>query len=299
MKLDGVHLLLTFKCTYECDHCFIWGSPWQPGTLSMAKIDEVIEQARACDSVEWFYFEGGEPLLYYPVLVKGVERAAAAGFKVGLVTNAYWATEVADALEWLRPLAGKVEDLSISSDLYHGGEFFTEQVRKAVAAAEELGIPVKVLTITPDEKTELPAADGLPVSTFTVSYKGRAAEKLAPDAPKRPWTEFDECSGEDLRDPGRVHVDPLGNVHLCQGILLGNVFETPLRTICERYDPEAHEVIGPLLRGGPAELARETGDSPTTGFADACHLCFETRRRVRGGYPRTLGPDQAYGVVED
>jgi MoaA/NifB/PqqE/SkfB family radical SAM enzyme len=299
MKLDGVHLLLTFKCTYECDHCFIWGSPWQPGTMSLRAIGDIVEQSKDCGSVEWVYFEGGEPLLYYPVLVKGVEMAAAAGFKVGVVSNAYWATEVEDATEWLRPLAGKVRDLSISSDLYHGGEYFVAQVRNAVAAAERLGIPVKVLTITPEEDTELPAAEGLPVSRFTVSYRGRAAEALAPNAAQQPWTEFDTCPDEDLREPGRVHVDPLGNVHLCQGILLGNVFETPLREICEGYDPESHEVVGPLLVGGPAELARRAGGPPGEMFADACHLCFETRRRARARFPRTVGPDQAYGVVED
>ena len=53
------------------------------------------------------------------LLVKGVEEASEAGFRIGMVTNAYWATTEEDALEWLRPLAGRVEDLSLSTDLYH------------------------------------------------------------------------------------------------------------------------------------------------------------------------------------
>ncbi len=34
MKLTGLHLLLTYKCIYECDHCFVWGSPRQTHSLT-------------------------------------------------------------------------------------------------------------------------------------------------------------------------------------------------------------------------------------------------------------------------
>ena len=88
MRLTGVHLLLTYQCTFECDHCFVWGSPRQEGTMTLKTIRNVLDQARALGTVEWIYFEGGEPLLFYPVLVRGVEEAAAGGFRVGLVSNA-------------------------------------------------------------------------------------------------------------------------------------------------------------------------------------------------------------------
>ena len=52
-------------------------------------------------------------------------------------------------------------------------------------------------------------------------YRGRAAEVLSPRAEKRVWTEFTTCPCEDLREPGRVHVDPYGDVHVCQGIRRG------------------------------------------------------------------------------
>ena len=65
------------------------------------------------------------------------------------------------------------------------------------------------------------------------------------------------CPHEDLREPGRVHLDPLGNVHICQGVVIGNLFETPLKEICENYDADAHPICGPLLAGGPAALVTE------------------------------------------
>jgi pyruvate-formate lyase-activating enzyme len=128
MKLSGLHLLLTYQCTFECDHCFVWGSPFQSGVMTLTEIREVLNQAAETGTIGSIYFEGGEPFLYYPVLVQAVREAAERGFQVGIVSNAYWATSMEDALEWLRPLAGLLCDLSVSSDLYH---YSQEQSRQA------------------------------------------------------------------------------------------------------------------------------------------------------------------------
>ena len=47
---------------------------------------------------------------------------------MGIVSNGYWATEVENSIEWLKPLAGLVQDLSISSDRFHWGEGMAERV---------------------------------------------------------------------------------------------------------------------------------------------------------------------------
>jgi hypothetical protein len=300
MKLTGLHLLLTYECNYECDHCFVWSGPRQTGTMTLDRIEQILEQAAALGDVEWIYFEGGEPFLYYAVLLGGVRAAAERGFRVGLVSNAYWATEVKDAVEWLRPLAGLVRMLSISSDLYHGSEKLRPEAQHACAAAGQLGIPVGVISIAQPEATDTACAVGqLPDGESAVIYRGRAVEKLAAQAASRPWSEFTRCPYEDLRDPGRVHVDPLGNVHICQGISLGNLFETPLSEICATYDPDTYPVTGALLAGGPAELVRREGLPHADAYADACHLCDDARRRLRGRYPEILTPDQMYGAAGD
>ena len=38
MKLSGIHFLLSYCCTYECDHCFVWSSPKASGTMTLAQI---------------------------------------------------------------------------------------------------------------------------------------------------------------------------------------------------------------------------------------------------------------------
>lgn len=286
MKLSGLHILLTYQCTYECEHCFVWGSPRQSGTLTLEQVEHILQQARDAE-VETIYFEGGEPFLYYAILAKSVHLAAGMGFSVGIVTNAYWANTVADAIENLQPFAGRVEDLTVSSDLYHCSECFGECPQNALVAAKWLGIPTGMISIGQPEKVEHEQSE--------VMYRGRASQ-LARNVTLHPWQEFTSCPHEDLREPGRVHVDPFGNLHICQGLLIGNLFEKTLRQICFEYNPDSHPVCGPLLEGGPAALVAEYALPHASSYADACHLCYQARTSLRERFPDLLAPDQMYGV---
>ena len=193
-----------------------------------------------------------------------------------------------DALEWLRPFAGRIRDLSISSDAYHWSEQLSQQAHHAREAAEQLHIPIGIISIAQPETTSAASAFGqLPSGESAVMYRGRAAERLVGRAARQPW---EQC------EPGRVHVDPFGNLHLCQGIVVGNLFRTPLKEICETYDPDAHPIVGPLLDGGPAALMRRYALAHEETYADACHLCYASRRALRDRVQQLLGPDQMYGV---
>ncbi len=294
MKLEGIHILLTYQCTFECDHCFAWGSPWQRGTLTMEQIKYILDQAKEA-GVSSIYFEGGEPFLYYALLLRGVEMAHQMGFAVGVVSNGYWAQTVHDALEWLTPMAGKLEDLSISCDLFHSSEDMFQQAQNAVEAAIQLGIPVGTIGVAQPEETGAASSHGQIELGAAVMYRGRAIEKLVPRARKKHWETFTVCPHEDFHDPGRVHLDPLGNLHICQGISIGNLFEQPLTQICAEYDADAHPVCGPLMNGGPVGLVTEYGLPHGSDYADACHLCYEARMALRERLPSILAPDQMYG----
>jgi hypothetical protein len=295
MKLSGLHILLTYQCTYECDHCFVWGSPWQSGVLSLAQVKDALEQAKEA-GVSSIYFEGGEPFLYYALLLKGVHLAADMGFEVGIVSNAYWATTVEDATEWLRPFAGRLVDLTVSSDVFHSGESLGEKEQNALVAAKLLGIPRGMISIAEPEITDGLETHDHPEAQGQVMFKGRAASQLVARAKRADYRRFTECPHEDLREPGRVHLDPLGNVHICQGIMIGNLFEKPLKEICAEYTVDTHPVCGPLLHGGPLALATEYNLPHEAAYADACHLCYEMRLALRAQLPGILGPDQMYGV---
>jgi hypothetical protein len=290
---------MTYQCTFECDHCFVWGSPWQSGTMKLKDIRRILDEAQSVGDIRWIFFEGGEPTLYYPILLKSVIEAHERGFHVGIVSNGYWALDFEDAMEYLKPFVGLVEDLSLSSDLYHYSEKLSQQVQNAAGAADRLGIPVGIISVAQPEISTMDSIVGkLPEGESCVMYRGRASRVLTPRATLESWVNFSKCPHEDLRDPGRVHLDPLGYLHVCQGITIGNIFSEPLINICERYNPETHPIISALLAGGPAELVNRYHLPHSDNYADACHLCYESRLILRSQYPDILTPDQMYGVFE-
>lgn len=296
MRLTSLHLLLTYACGFECEHCFVWGSPKQSGTMTLRDVREILRQGLELGTVESIYFEGGEPFLYFPVLARGVQDAAALGLRTGALTNSYWATDVPDAVEWLRGFGGALHQLWVSSDEYHADQEMCPEVRHAMAAAQELAIPCFSITVAqPGDMAAVAAKGQLPEGKSEVMYRGRAARRLALEAPQHPWQELTTCPHEDLREPRRVHIDPFGHLHLCQGLSVGNLFRAPLRDICATYDPEAHPVVGPLLRGGPAGLVQHFGLAHRETYADACHECYDARLALRERFPDVLAPDAMYG----
>ena len=295
--LSGLHLLMTYECNYECDHCFVWGGPSQHGTMTNETIEHILRQAEELGTIEWIYFEGGEVFLYYQLLCSGIRRASERGFKVGVVTNAYWATSDAEARKWLQPFADVVEDLSISDDAYHGSKDGLRQTHIARQAAEQLDIPVNFISVAGLEAADVQGASGqLPAGESAVLFRGRAAEKLASRVKPKPWKQFTECPWEELRHPERVHVDAFGNLHICQGISIGNLLERPLVEIMRDYDPDNHPIVGPLLTGGPVEMVNRYKLPHEQAYADACHLCYISRCKLRARFPDILTPDQMYRI---
>jgi MoaA/NifB/PqqE/SkfB family radical SAM enzyme len=298
LVLKGVHFLLSYKCDLECDHCFVWGKPTAKSAFHIEQIMDILQEAKKLDTVTYVSIEGGEPFLYYPVMVRTVREAVKLGLHVEVLSNCYWATCQEDAEEWLIPMAEAKEsvELSLSSDLYHGESWEIVEVKNAVKAAKKLGLKVGIIAIKhPSETAVAKDIEGARVGLSELMYKGRAAVKLTEKAIKKPWHEFTRCPYENLADPERVHVDPLGYVHVCQGISIGNAWQKPFSRIIREYKPDENAILEPLIRKGPVALVEKFSLPHDEYYADACHMCFSARCMLRDKYPDTLGPDDMYG----
>jgi hypothetical protein len=285
--LTGIHFLLTYACTYECDHCFLFSGPFQEGTFTIDRLRKALAQIKDAKTIDNVYFEGGEPFLYYPLMLAGIRLARDLGLDVGIVTNAYWATSVEDAKIWLKPLQDLgISDLSISDDYYHYGDVTENLAKNALKAAKKLKMPVGSICI---ERPDPNSNDG-------PMYKGRAAEKLTEGLPTKPWQTFTECPHEDLENPDRFHLDCYGNLHICQGISIGNIWQAPLSDIMKTYQPHAHPICGPLIEGGPAHLAETYNIPHQDAYVDACHFCYTLRKSLLDRFPPCLTPKQVYGT---
>ena len=299
MHLTGLHLLLTYRCTSECDHCFVYSSPQAEGTMTLRAAKDAVRQTAELGTVREIWLEGVEALMYYPFMREIVDYASGLGLETGIVTNAYYAESVDDAVAWLTPLrVAGLTRLSVSDDSFHSETFpQASPARHLLDAARKLGLDASAICVERPGACVRVNAKGEPITGGTVKFRGRAVETMAADAPaKQPWMSFNECPDEDWDDVGRLHLDAYGNLFSCQGIVFGNLGKRSLAEIAARYSPETHPVIGPLHRGGPAGLVR-TFDLPLHGeFHDACHLCYAARLQLLDQFPSELAPRQVYGI---
>ena len=298
--LTGIHFLLSYKCDSECDHCFVYSSPKAKGTFTLNQMKKVFNELTKIETIEWVYFEGGEPFLFYPLMYEGIRVAHDMGFRTGIVTNAYWATSEEDAELWLKPLHDLgVSDISISDDALHYEDKEASPAKHALNAARRLGMSCGSIGIgrpTIEEGIDKEYAKGKPVIGGGAMFRGRAVEKLVEGLPRRPWEEFTECPYEDLRNPKRVHLDAYGNIHLCQGLSMGNMWDAPLSKMVRQYDADSHLICGPLVNGGPALLVKEYDVQHEDEYIDACHMCYLVRLALLDRFPQYLAPRLVYGL---
>jgi len=296
--LTAIHFLTTYACNFECEHCFLHCSPRSRGTFSIQQIRRVLDECGRIGTINMVYFEGGEPMLYFPLVLAGAREARRRGLEIGIVTNGYWATSVADAALWLHPLAeAGLSALRVSDDALHYGEQEGAHADRAVAAAGELGIDARAMctqrpTVETDDAGRATVAGG-------VMFRGRAAETLGDGLPLRPPADLNSCPHENLADPSRVHVDCFGHVHLCQGLSMGNMWATPLSQLVADYRGQDHPIVGPLLAGGPVRLAEMYGVALEAGYLDECRLCYAVRKALIGRFGEYLAPRQVYGLDPD
>jgi hypothetical protein len=270
--------------------------------MTFPQIRQILKESQKIGSIEWIYFEGGEPFLYYPSMIEGIRLAKDMGFKVGIVTNGHGAVSEEDADIWLRPIAELGADyISISDDSFHYEEKEVNPSKRALLAARKLNIPCSPISISkpfvevnPGEGQE----KGKPIIGGGALFRGRAVEKLITGLPLRPWQELTNCPYEDLQSPSRVHIDTYGHVHLCQGLSMGNMWQKPLSELVSKYEAQSHPICGPLVEGGPALLAKYHNVECDQGYVDECHLCYLTRRALIDRFPEYLAPRQVYGLSQ-
>ncbi len=306
MHVQGLHLLLTYKCTAHCRHCFLNAAPNRGEVYTEELAQKVVDEASEIATIDHLFIEGGEPFLYPELMSFVIGSATKRGLWVGALTNGFWAFSQSKAREILRPLvAAGLKSLSISTDAWHEEFVPIDRVKMAVDAAQALGLDVDVMVCRGD-----PANSGLedevqrieaslasaPVLSGGVAARGRGSSAANLDE-TQDWKQLTDCS-ESLRDPSRVHIGPGGEIHLCQGLLIGESMEEKrIKNIFDGYRPKRNPLISNLIEGGPAALARfawRYGWRPRSSYADGCQLCFEVRSLLRERFPLFLGPAVVY-----
>lgn len=321
MELEGLDLLLTYKCVSECEHCLYHASPRANGCMNLQDARTYLEQVKG---IEWVSIHGGEPFIYFDTLVGIVKRAKELEIgDIWVMTNCYWARTDKVAQNKLSVLkdAGCTH-IWISADAFHQAFIPLERVKTTLKAARSLNFPNiivnslflgderddndynnrtrRIISDLGDMEDVITKWESFSIGV-SLSVVGRAAEKLTPCLKKK-GVPGGGCIlppylGGDLKNPQAFEVDSFGWVLLCPGVSVGNAKKKLLSTIIEEYDPSTIPVLEKIGEEGPKGLLKEAvakGFKPGQ-YVDECHLCYEVRKFLRGDYP-TLVPEICYGV---
>lgn len=307
--------LVSYKCTNECKHCAVLGSPNQDDTvIKLEDVRRYLEDITSNYIVNEVAFFGGEPLLHLNLLVSLIEEVKRFDIsKIGFPTNGFWGKSETIAKEYaLKLKEAGLKSIGFSVDAFHQDFIPLDVVKRAIRAVHEVGIETIYLIsqflgsegeknqffgitkeITNNLSKEFEYCQFL---NSPLQMKGRAVRNL-PDHCSMATIPSDKCLN--LKSP-IFSIDPNGWVfhQLCHGISLGNAKQKSLSEIIDEYKPRKHPIIGKLVSKGGAknllEIAIEKGYKPLDGYADKCHLCYCARNYLRPYYPNILEPSNLY-----
>ncbi|MFX1568223.1 MAG: radical SAM protein [Promethearchaeota archaeon] len=314
-RINFLTFLISYKCTNECKHCAIPGSPNQDNKLmELQDVKKYLEEVTQNYIVDEVGFFGGEPLLHFDLLISFIKEVKRYGIPIiGLPTNGFWGKNDSTAKHYTQKLkeAG-LNTIGFSVDTFHQEFVPLEVVKRAMKAAYEAGIET-IYSITQNlglsninnsinEQNEKFACsiskelEFCQIINSELQVKGRAVNNLTD------YFSMDAIPSERclIFKVPMFMVDPNGWVfhQLCNGICIGNAKDKSLSEILREFNYRKHPIIGKLVtKGGPQnllEIAIEKGYKPRKGYADKCHLCFSVRNFLRPYYPNILEPSNLY-----
>lgn len=244
--LNRIEFVITHACTGRCKHCS-QGEHFSRGEHldgdAAARIVYKIAERHRIESLMTF---GGEPLLY-PDTVCAIHQAArAVGIpKRQLITNGFFsrdAKKIREVAEWLTESG--INDMLLSIDAFHQEAIPLEPVMAFAMAVKNTGTGLRVHPAwligkdSDNPYNKITAAllkafeeAGITASEGNVIFPSGSALKYLGDY-FDPNGKYVNPYVEDPYDLRTVSVDPNGDV------LGGNIYESDIWEIIERYKPE-------------------------------------------------------------
>lgn len=293
--------------------------PEKTGHMKLEDVEGYLEKLTDTHPLQSFAVHGGEPFLYFELLIQIMEKAKKLEVpRSWIITNAYWAKTKTIAQKKLSELkeAG-LTCITFSVDGFHQEYIPLEKVKNGIEAAINVGFKRVCIdsyflggansdnfynTSTKKAIESLGTLDNVEINRYQPRFVGRAAELLANYVIPKAEIPIGKCQlpfwiGGDLKNPEVIEIDSEGNVTLCPGICIGNTKHQSLIQILQDYDCLAHPILSIIAEEGPIGLlktATEKGYKQQRKFVDECHLCYELRKFLRPYYPEYLAPASCY-----
>lgn len=244
--LSRIEFVVTYACTGCCKHCAEGGHGASGACVAPETAAGVVRDIAGRYAVASVMAFGGEPLLFPETVYAAHGAAAELGIpKRQLITNGFFSRDPAG----IRDVAGKLarhgtNDVLLSVDAFHQETIPLEAVKAFAAEVKGAGVYLRVHPAwvvdkghpnpynrrTAEILAEFEEMGILQSEGNAIVPKGNAAKYLSGYYDKS--GEYTDPYEEDPADIRTVSIGPDGRV------LNGNLYETDILEILERYTPE-------------------------------------------------------------
>lgn len=153
---NTVAILLTDKCTAECEMCCFSCSPRNNNVIDKKIVKRTIEQASQMNSIFTIGFSGGEVFIYYEFLMEMIDYATKLGLQTTCTTNGFWATTYETTLDKLIELKKKgLSKIGLSVDHYHQRFVDIDNIKNILKACKRIGMPVDIGSVITKSTSDL------------------------------------------------------------------------------------------------------------------------------------------------
>jgi hypothetical protein len=282
----------------------------------------------AFDSLEntkhmfWNHLSGGEIFLDEEKLFQIIKNIRKHFKKdLGISTNAFWAEDEKETSQKVQLLAELgVTGIALSADYYHQQFLSIERPKTLARAIKQNNLKTHSYimgarlnsdvdnAVTINTQSELIASEvnqdlEIPYARAIERSIGKGCLINQPKKSKIPQgmcTELNTCLGERSPfNPAMVWIDPYGNVMICYGLIIGNLYKNSLNDIIGNYVPGNYPVLNELAQQGPRaiyEIALSKKLNLPLEFYDECDVCYQSRSVLQKNYPDLFGPKECYPV---
>jgi hypothetical protein len=318
MKVKNLNLLLTYKCPSQCRHCAYYAGLDGSGLMSAQDVKGYLRALRD-HPLESLWIYGGEPFLYFGVLIEVVKIAKRRQIRqIGVLTNGYWSAKPGSGQKRLSLLKQVgLSDIIISTGGFHAERIPPELAIHGIQLALQVGfeaVTASVTFLSPRKASnpfnncseeiwaQLNEIPGVSLYENRVTMIGRATKDLLnycqPGKTRRSRTcRPPSYIGGSFDQPEGLEIDPNGWVMICPGFSLGNVQTKSLTVLIGEYGNSDNFLWQTIRQQGPTGLlhrAKQEGYAPLKQYASECHLCYEVRKFLRPHYPGQLAPAECY-----
>ena len=319
MSVLKVHM--TYQCTARCDHCRFGCNSEESEVIDKTLALDCVKLLKERNNLELVVLMGGEPGLFPELTHTLASEIHRLGPAVRIETNAFWATSVEAASDFLKPLYSINASVMFSLDSFHEHFVAPHCVEYAIRASDKLNGKYNIESafmdypnihherdVRTDEllrnmDSKIGRSPCCRVYKGGVFYNGRASAVLADQVSTGRGVPGDLCQQVPWWSNGWLDtldlliLDPEGHLSKGCGISIGSV--SNLGEIIESFDAGKHPIFSILTEYGPIGLAKQAtslGYTMKEDYADRCHLCQEARNVLQIRYPEYLTPSQHYNI---